>query len=371
MKIPWATPWLDQSERQELMDTFDSTWLSMGPRTKIFEEKMRHYVAKKHAVAVSNGTVALDIALKALGIGPGDEVIVPAMTYIATVSSVLYQHATPIFADIEKDTYNIDPASVEQCVTPRTKCILYIDYGGSPADYEGLQSIADKNGIPLLHDAAQSFGGTLNGDSLCRHGRISTVSFHTAKLMTTIEGGMVFTDDDHIARLVKMTRNQGEDLEQKYIHQVLGTNARMTDMQAAIGLKQFEKLDAIIQRRREIAEYYYSCFADSDNIELPRTRKGGQSAYFFAPILVNDRDQFSDELNKVGIATRKAYPLPVYDQPFFDKYRQKDQRYDCPNAVYMTSKVINLPMFHAMTESQLQYIVENVLQIADQKCFSK
>ncbi len=365
MQVPWANPWLDEEEKRELIETFDSTWLSMGPRTKAFEERMREYIGVKHAIAVSNGTVALDLALKGMHIGPGDEVIVPAMTFIATVSAVLYQNAVPVFADIELDTYNIDPASIEKLITKKTKCIVYIDYGGNPADHDALRNISKKYKIPLLHDAAQSLGGSYQGQRLCKQGLVATTSFHTAKLMTTIEGGMIFTEDDGIAAHLRMMRNQGEDPQQKYIHKVLGTNARMTDLQAAIGLKQMDKFLAILKRRKEIAEFYYSKFSASKHIKLPLVRAGAVSAWFFAPILIENRDAVARQLNEVGIATRIAYPMPAYEQPFFDTYRDKNRIYDCPNAKWMTQRVLNLPLFHQITEDQLNYVVDHVLKTVE------
>ncbi|MGA1870273.1 MAG: DegT/DnrJ/EryC1/StrS family aminotransferase [bacterium] len=361
MKIPWAHPWLDENEREELIAAFDSTWLSMGPRTKLLEERMQHYIGGKHAIAVSNGTDALDLALKALNVGPGDEVIVPAMTYVATVNSVLYQHATPLFADIQLETFNIDPCAIEQLITKKTKCIMYIDYGGNPADHKRLQYLSKQSGIPLLQDAAQSLGGESDGEKLCKQGLVSTTSFHIAKLMTTIEGGMVFTEDDNIATNIRMMRNQGEDLIKKYIHKVLGTNSRMTDLHAAIGLRQMDKFEQILKKREQIAQFYYSCFSSSDKITLPIVKKGNKCGWFFSPILVENRDKITKELNDKGIATRIAYPMPVYEQEFFIKFRKPEIKYDCLHAKWMTERVINLPMFHTMTEKQLHYIVENVL----------
>ncbi|NQT46518.1 MAG: DegT/DnrJ/EryC1/StrS family aminotransferase, partial [Candidatus Omnitrophica bacterium] len=227
-KIPWADPWLDKCEVAAINAVLESRWLGMGARVAEFEDKMHQYIGVKHALAVSNGTVALDLALKVLGVGPGDEVIIPAMTYVATAHAVLYQHARPVFADIELKTFNIEPASVERLITKKTKCIVYIDYGGNPADSVGLQEISERYAIPLLQDGAQSLGGGYNGNRLCKQGTISTTSFHIAKLMTTIEGGMIFTDDEKIAQDLRMMRNQGEDPQRKYIHRVLGTNARMT-----------------------------------------------------------------------------------------------------------------------------------------------
>lgn len=365
MHVPWANPWLDETEGRELLAAYDSTWVSMGPRTQTFEERLRRYIGVKHAIAVSNGTDALDLALKAIGVGPGDEVIVPAMTFIATVSSVLYQHATAVFADIELDTFNIDPLDVERLISKKTKCILYIDYGGNPAHHDGLKRLWKQSGIPLLHDGAQSLGAEYNGQKLCKQGLVGTTSFHTAKLMTTIEGGMVFTEDDTIARDIRMRRNQGEDPDQKYIHQVLGTNSRLTDLQAAIGLRQFEKFETILKRRAEIARYYYSRFSRSSKIKLPVVRKKARNAWFFAPILVENRDKVARALNEAGVATRVAYPMPVYEQPFFKRYGDKKRRNHCPKAKWMTERVLNLPMFHAIRQKELDYVADHVLKAVD------
>lgn len=366
MKIAWANPWLDANEKNEINAAFDSTWLGMGPRTKEFEARMSKFIGVKHALAVSNGTDALDLALKALDIGPQDEVILPAMTYIATLSAVLYQYATPVFADIELETFNIDAASVKKKITPKTKCILYIDYGGNPADYASLKKVSQETGIPLLQDGAQSFGGEIDGEKLCKQGLISTTSFHIAKLLTTIEGGMVFTEDDGLAEKIRIMRNQGEDPLRKYIHVLLGTNARMTDLQAAIGLKQLDKIELILKKRAQIGEFYYQNFRKNKHIKFPVTRSGSKNAWFFVPIFVENRDRVVKELSKVGVDTRVAYPMPVYEQPFFEKYKKKNLSYNCPQAKWMTERVINLPIFYGMTREELDYVIDNTLKVVNQ-----
>jgi perosamine synthetase len=362
MKVPWADPWLGRAEKRALMKVFDSTWLSMGSKTEELEERLKRYTGAGHAVAVSNGSIALDLALKVLGVGPGDEVIAPAITYVATINAILWQYAIPVFADIELDTYNISPCSAQKLISPRTKCIVYIDYGGNPADYAGLKRISDKHKIPLLHDGAQSLGGRLNGEMLCRQGAICTTSFHIAKLITTVEGGMIFSGNRRIADKLRMMRNQGEDPRGKYRHLVLGTNARMTDLQAAIGIEQIKKIGVILKKREAIANSYCRAFKNNRKIKLPLVRQGGRNSWFFAPILVEGRDRVLRKLNKRGISTRIAYPVPVYDQPFFRAYRDKNQRYSCPNAEWMARRVINLPIFHHMKKNELAYVVDNVLK---------
>jgi len=245
-KIPFAVPNIGEEEESEVAETVRSTWLTMGPRVKGFEDQVASYVGAKHAIAVSSGTAELDVALKVLGIRPGDEVILPAFTYIATANAVLYQHAVPVFADIDRHTFNIDPEDVAGRITPRTRCIISIDYGGQSADYDALKKIADKEGIYLLQDGAHSIGAEYKGKRLCNFGAINTISFHAAKVVTSVEGGMVVTDDDNFARAARIIRNQGEDPKHKYHHVLLGHNYRMTDLHAAVGLKQFARLSDLI-----------------------------------------------------------------------------------------------------------------------------
>jgi len=324
-------------------------------------------VGARHAIAVSNGTVALDLALKAVGVGPGDEVIVPAMTYVATLNAVLYQGAEPAFADIELDTFNLDPADVERRITARTRGIVGIDYGGNPADHAALRAVARRHGLVLVQDAAQSLGGAYRGIPLGGQGDIGTTSFHAAKVLTTVEGGAIFTDDDALARRLRIVRNQGEDSERKYVHVELGYNARLTDLQAAIGLAQLRKREKILSRRAELARAYAEGLRDLDGVRLPRTRRGCfpdcprpagccRSSWFFYPILVPERDRVAEALREEEIETRICYPMPVYEQPF---YRARDRRaggHDCPNAVAVTGRVINLPMFHQLTAAQIDYV---------------
>lgn len=366
--IPWARPWITNEEFEGVSEVFDTGWLSMGPMTQQLETTIGKYVGAKHAVAVSNGTVALDVALKALGVGPGDEVICPAHTFVATVSTILYQGATPVFADVELETYNLDPKDIKRCISPKTRCIVYIDYGGNPADYAGIARVAAKHKIPLIQDGAQSFGGAYKGRRLCNQGLVSTTSFHAAKLMTTIEGGMVFTDDASIAQKLRIIRNHGEDPQRKYIHVTLGTNARISDLHAVIGLKQFEKLPTIMKRRAQLAQLYNRLLRDIPGCVLPKTRPGCTNAWFFYPVRIQkEREKVAKELYKRGVDTRIAYPMPVYEQPFFQKYRRRGLSYNCPHAKLFCEEIINLPMFHTLTNEQVTTIANHLKDIINTK----
>lgn len=354
-KIPWAIPSIGQEEEQEVVQAIRSSWVTMGPKVEQLEREMAAYVGTKHAIAVSSGTAALDVALKVLNIGPGDEVIVPAFTYIATANAVLYQHAMPVLADIQPETFNMDPEDVKRRITSRTKCIMPIDYGGQSADYDALIEIAREHGVPIVQDGAESLGGEYKEKKLCSFGRISTVSFHAAKVITSVEGGMVLTDDDALAIRARMVRNQGEDPFNKYHHPVLGHNYRMTDLHAAVGLAQFRKLAEILRKRAEIADYYTKHLEDLDgDLTLPYVTGECKHTWFFYPILIEHRDEVVNYLRNKGIDTRIAWPLPIHKQPLYERFF-KNARY--PVAERIASMVLNMPLYYEMSEEDMRYVV--------------
>lgn len=360
-KIPWFYPEIREEELDQVLDSFKASWLTMGPKVEKFESTMAEYLQVPHAIAVANGTVALDLTLKTLGIKPGDEVIVPAMTYIATAAAVSYQSAVPVFVDIESYSFNLDSKKIEAAIGPKTKAIIFIDYGGNPADIEHLQSVAQKHDLILLQDAAQSLGGIYKGKSLGTQTKVSTMSFHMAKVMTTVEGGMVFTHDAKLAKELKTRRNQGES--GKYLHSHLGTNARMIDLCAAIGLAQVKKLPWMLEERQRIAERYHSHFNSQAEIETIRCqRPNSKNAYFFYPILVENRDNVVERLKTKGIDTRIAYPMPVYEQELYRSGHAACRTTNCPVAERFTSKVINLPIYPSLTNEQVDRIAKEVLE---------
>lgn len=354
-KIPWAVPYIGTDEEQEVTDTIRSTWVTMGPKVSRLEREVAAYVGVKHAVAVSSGTAALDVALKVLGIGPGDEVIVPAFTYIATANAVLYQHATPVLADVDPVTFNLDPDDVRRRVTPRTKGILPIDYGGQAADYDGLEAIVREHGLHLVQDGAESLGGEYKKRRLCSFGTVSTVSFHAAKVITSVEGGMVLTNNGELAERARIVRNQGEDPSNKYNHVLLGHNYRMTDLHAAVGLAQFGRLHEVLRKRQEIAAFYTEHLAEfGDAILLPVVKPENRHAWFFYPILVPHRDRIAQYLRDKGIDTRIAWPLPIHQQPL---YRDRFGESRFPVAERVAATILNLPLYYGMTEEEMRYVV--------------
>ena len=354
-KIPFAVPHIGEQEENEVAETVRSTWLTMGPRVKAFEEQVASYVGAKHAIAVSSGTAALDVALKVLGISPGEEIIVPAFTYIATANAVLYQHAVPVFAEIDPRTFNIDPDDVARKITAKTRCIVSIDYGGQSADYDALRNIADEHGIYLVQDGAHSIGAEYKGRRLCNFGAINTISFHAAKVVTSVEGGMVITDDDNFARLARIIRNQGEDPVQKYYHVLLGHNYRMTDLHAAVGLKQFARLPNLLQKRKEIAASYTEQLKQLEgDVTVPYVEPWNKHAWFFYGILIENRDEVVRYLKSKGIDTRIAWPLPVNKQPLY-MATHGNMRY--PAAEEVSRRILNLPLYPEMKEEERAYVL--------------
>jgi perosamine synthetase len=263
--IPWARPAIDDAELNEVIACMKSGWLTCGPRVAEFEKQMAQRAGRGFGVAVSNGTSALDLAMKVVNIRPGDEVIVPAFSYVATATAVAIQGATPVFADIDPRNLGLDCEQAARAVTKKTRAIICTDHGGMPCDYAGLKRLSDAFNIPLVLDGAQSIGAKFANKPTLSYGLISTTSFHAAKTITTVEGGMVFTDDPNLNRRLRMLRSQGEDPDQKYYHAELGHNFRMTELQAAIGLAQVKKLDDLLEDRQQLAAEYRRLFADSDS----------------------------------------------------------------------------------------------------------
>ena len=359
--IPWSRPEVGKEELQQVKESFKRNWLTQGPKVKKFEKMMAKFCNVPYAVAVSNGTVALDIALKTLRIKPGDEVIVPAMTYFSSASMVSYQNATPVFVDINEDNFNINPKEIEKAITKKTKAIIFIDYGGNPSDIDRILKIGKKHNIHVLQDGAQSLGGKYKGRKTGANAKISTMSFHMAKILSCVEGGMVFTHSKKMYSEILMRRSHGEKKAGDYLHNLLGTNARLTDMQAGIGLAQLKKINTFISLREKVAKKYNFLLRDNNKIKLPIIKKGCKNAYFFFPILVNNRDKIAKNLKfKYGIDTRVAYRMPIYKQKIYKNSKNSFKKLNCPVAERVTSKILNLPMFPSLKREEIHYIVSSL-----------
>jgi perosamine synthetase len=361
-KQEWSVPALDQAEVDEVLAAFADNWLTMGPRVRKFEQQMAEYVGAPHAIAVSNGSVAIEIALQILGLGVGDEIIVPSLTYFATAAAVSRLGGVPVFVDIDKDTFGLDANAVDAAITSKTKGLIFIDYGGCPARIDQILQVADKHGLYVIQDAAQSLGATFHGRPLGAQAPISTMSFHMAKVMTTVEGGMIFTHQEDIAKEARIYRNQGES--GKYLHSRLGTNARMTDMAAAVGLQQFKKLPQLLAGRARVAARYRSQLASSNQIHCaPNPDPGTELSNFFFPVLVENRDEVAKRLLSSGVDTRVAYPMPVYEQEVYASGRARSRTLPSPVAEWVTARILNLPIYADMRDEQADRVAATLQDV--------
>lgn len=368
-RINWAEPFFNKEEFENVKHCFATERFTAGKKVLTFEKKMSKITGAKYALAVSNGTVALDLAFKAIGIKPNDEIIVPAISYFSTASSISYQKAIPVFVDVDIKNCCIDPSKIEKAINKKTKAITFIDYGGSPAEYNEIKKISKKYKIPIILDAAQSLGGKYNSKNLGFDGEISTMSFHLAKIITTIEGGMIFTNNRKIYEDLLIRRNIGEPKDKKYTHTLLGTNARMSDLHASFGLAQVKKLNQIIKLRKKITKKYNDNFKNEKKIMLFKiSKKGNQSSNFFYPILIKNRDKVAKILReKYSIDTRIAYPKPIYDQPLYKKKIVPSKKMNCPVAEIISRKILNLPIFPQMKDSQIDYVSKCLIKILNDK----
>jgi perosamine synthetase len=353
--IPWAKPFLGDEEIAAVLATLTDRRLSMGATVRAFEEDAARFVERDHAIAVANGTVALDLALNLLNIGPGDEVLVSGLSYIATTSCIVWAGATPVFCDVDPVTLNIDPDEVARRVTPRTRALLVADYCGSPVDYTLLQAICFDRGIQLVVDGAQSLGAYHLGSPTCSLGTVATTSFHTAKAMLTGEGGMVFTNDAQLAERARKVRGQGEVPGRKYVHDTLASNYRLTEMAAAIGRVQLSRAPEILEHRGALAARYTEQLSQLPEVTPTGHCADGQPAWFSYAVRVPNRDGVAQSLAEQGVETRSLYPVPAYRQPIpeYAPYAN-DLR---PHAELASAEVLNLPMFFEMTFAEVDEVV--------------
>jgi perosamine synthetase len=358
--IPWSQPTIDDREIKKVLSSFDSNWLTMGPKVAEFERVMAALLNVQHAIAVSNGSVAIELVLQMLGVQPGDEVVVPSLTYFATAGAVSRMGGIPVFADVIRETLNLDPDRARTAISKRTKAILFIDYGGNPAPIDEIKALGAEFGVPVVQDAAHSLGGTYHGMPLGAQAEISTMSFHMAKIMTTVEGGMILTKRDDFAAEARIYRNQGETA--KYMHGRLGTNARMTDIAASIGLAQAERLQWAIAARRRVAERYNRHFDETNNVRrLNRVVGDNAHANFFYPVLVEQRNEIASYLNENKVDTRIAYPKAVYHQEVYASKRAPCRITPSPVAEWAADRVLNLPIYPALQNDQVDRIAKIIV----------
>ncbi|WP_202320050.1 DegT/DnrJ/EryC1/StrS family aminotransferase [Archaeoglobus neptunius] len=362
-KIPISKPFIDDEEIEGVVNVLKSGMIAQGDVVREFEEKFSGYIGSDFAVAVSNGTVALDVALKAWGIGEGDEVITTPFTFIATSNSILFQKAKPVFADIEADTYNINPDDVLEKISPKTKAIIGVHLFGHPFDVKAIMDICEDHDLILIEDSAQAHGAEFRGKKVGSFGT-GCFSFYATKNITTGEGGMITTSDKKIAEKCRLLRSHGE--ASKYNHLLLGYNFRMTNIQAAIGLAQLEKLDRLNEMRRRNAEFLNRNIK-VEGLVKPVEMKGMKHVYHQYVVRVEEefpmkRDEFAEFLTSKGIGNAVHYPAPIYKQPLYIKLGFGDVR--CPVAEEVSSRVLSLPVHPGVGEEQLRYIAETINSVS-------
>jgi perosamine synthetase len=364
-RIPIAKPNFGKEEEDSVKEVLKSGILASGPRTRSFEKEFAEYIGVEHAVAVSNGTVALDVALKTLKIGPGDEVITSAFSFIASGNCILFQNAKPIFADIDPQTFNIDPSDVVEKITAKTKAVIPVHLFGQPAEMDALREIAEDNRITLVEDAAQAHGAEYKGRKAGSLGDVGCFSFYATKNMTVGEGGMITTNDPKLANNARLLINHGQS--QKYHHDMLGYNYRITEFCAAIGSVQLRKLDGFNIKRIENAKLLSNKIRRFTNLTIPYVDKDVKHVFNQYVVRVEDsysldRNELADLLTEHGVGVAVHYPVPIYRQPFYQMLGYEETV--CPNTEEDCNRVLSLPVHPLVDRKDIKYIVDVLKEVA-------
>lgn len=363
-KIPVAAPALIGNEKKYVNDCMESGWISSaGKYIELFESGFAEFCNVKHAIACCNGTVALHLALVALGVEPGDEVIVPTLTFVATANAVTYCGARPVFVDSEAKTWNLDAAQVEAKITPRTKGIIAVHLYGHPAEMSVLREIADRHNLFLLEDAAEAHGAVCDGKVVGSLGDAAAFSFYANKIITTGEGGMVVTNDDALAKKARLLHGQGMDATRRYWHPVVGFNYRMMNLPAAIGLAQLEKIDFQLEARRRVAELYTNRLREIPGIVLQTEQPWARHVHWmFSIVLEPDfwlaRDSIIETLGKQGIETRPLF-YPAHSLP---PYINSVGGEKFPVADHLSAHGLSLPTWAGLTENDADEVCRALLE---------
>lgn len=363
--IPVAAPALIGNEKEYVMDCVNSNWISSnGKYIELFENNFAKYIDVKHALSCTNGTVALHLALLALGIGPGDEVIVPTLTYVATANAVVYCGAIPVFVDSENDTWNLNPEDIEKVLSPQTKAIIVVHLYGHPVDMDPVISLARKYGLFVIEDAAEAHGALYKGKIVGSIGDIATFSFYGNKIITTGEGGMVVTDNDALAARVSQLKGQGMDPGRRYWFPIMGYNYRMTNIEAAIGTAQLEKIDWHISRRREINNQYLNRLGYCEEIRFQPEMTWARNVYWMTSLILTEksritRDELISELANEGIESRPFF-YPVHSLPMYNKQFRNNE---FPVAEKISKQGLNIPSSAMLTEEEVIYVSEKIKNI--------
>lgn len=372
--IPYGRHAIDQDDIDAVTAVLKSDWLTTGPAVAAFEKAVAGYVGAAHAVAMNSGTAALHAACAAVGVGPGDEVIVPCITFVATANAAVFQGARPVFADVDPESMLIDVNDVARRITDRTRAIIAVDFAGQPADWAGLRALAAPRGIALVADGCHALGARLEGVPVGQLADATALSFHPVKHITTCEGGMVVTQDPTIAKRSRAVRNHGIDLDWReraaqgtfaYEMTSLGWNYRLSDVHAALGTSQMRKLDGWLARRREIAAAYDRAFAGANGFRPLSQRHGTDNAYHLYVIRLDEhygapgRAALYQRLRAAGIGVNVHYE-PVHLHPFY-RSRFGTAPGLCPAGESAAERIITLPLHQGMTDGEVCRVIDSVL----------
>ena len=366
--IPYGRQSISEEDIAAVVAILRGDWLTTGPTVAEFERRLADTVGTREAVAVSSGTAALHAAMFALGIGPGDEVIVPALTFAASANIVVYQGGTPVFADVEPDTLLVDPCQVAAKITSRTRAIMAVDYAGQPCDYDSLLEIAGRHGLPLITDSCHALGATYRGRPVGSWGLLNSFSFHPVKPITTAEGGAITTNDAGLAQRMRLFRNHGINTDHRqrelagswyYEMTDLGFNYRLSDLQCALGLSQLAQLGAWVARRRDIARRYDAAFSTLPWIRPLTVRPDIGHAYHLYVIQIDSeagaRGRLFKALRAEGIGVNVHY-FPVHLHPFYRR-RFGTGLGMCPIAEAAYERILSLPIFPRMTDAEVDAVI--------------
>ena len=367
--IPVNEPVIGEREKELVMESLNTGWISSeGPFVSQFEEAFSRRVGRRHGIACANGSAALDIAVAALKLGPGDEVILPTFTIISCAAAIVRAGATPVVVDADPATWNMVPEQVAAAVTPRTAAIMVVHIYGLPVDMDPILQLANRHGLAVIEDAAELIGGTYKGKPCGSFGHISTFSFYPNKHITTGEGGMCVTDDLALAERCRSLRNLCFQAKQRFVHEELGWNYRMTNLQAALGLGQLERLDQILARKRSIGSFYQNLLKGVSEIQLPCQSTGyALNLYWVFGIVIKTSQHTASDiaggLARLGVGTRPFF-FPLHMQPVLHSlgYLTNESH---PVAEQLSTQGLYIPSGLAVSESQIEYVVQKTMAVLD------
>lgn len=369
--MPYGKQWVSPEDIEEVSKVLKGDWLTTGPKIEEFEKSMNAFVGCKFSTSVSSGTAALELAVQSLELPKGAEVITTPLTFVADPNSILYNGLKPVFADIDPETYNIDPSEVERKITPKTKAILYVDYAGQPCEIDELREIAEKHDLKLIEDACHALGAEYKGKKIGNFADLTVLSFHPVKHITSGEGGMILTNNHILHDRLNMLRNHGIDrptmdrfgsrASYAYDMKLLGRNYRLTDIQAALAISQLKRIGLFLEIRSRLASLYNKAFNGSELLSAPVVRSDRKHAWhIYVPLLNKDinRDDFFSFMRSKGIGVNVHY-IPVYRHTYYrNNFRISENNF--PKTQEIFDRIITLPLHPQMSKDDINRVAECV-----------